>query len=259
MSASQLTGRATAGLGAPTAMPTSTPTAAVASVANRQGWVIMLNCVHVLCILYVLAIQLGQVLHKMQVRRAAHQRESIQLVSVSAQPLPIPEAVVETQPLALAFAMACSYVTRTFGPKRQVEVGFSNWTNKQVFEQLQRLDQLSADYSDIQREVKKTSARVVLCTEQLRTLRQMQEELSGMSNSAAIDHHQAIIELQEQAATLQSVLASLQDVVVKQMQVMTPPIKRLNERVQRLETGVVGLRKAMRGADGSPVLSARSG
>lgn len=81
------------------------------------------------------------------------------------------------------------------------------------------LAEVKTALSVLDRKFTKVQSRVLLCSEQLRTLRKENAELKELSSDALVQQGSALADVQEQTNSLQNVLSSLQDVVVKQVKV----------------------------------------
>ena len=73
------------------------------------------------------------------------------------------------------------------------------------------------------RKLSKMQSRVLLCTEQLRTVRKLATETSTLATGTLTEHATTLTDVQEQTNSLQQIMSSLQDVVVKQLEVCAHP------------------------------------
>lgn len=75
----------------------------------------------------------------------------------------------------------------------------------------------------LDRKFTKIQSRVLLCSEQLRSLREENAQLRALTTETLADHASRLTAVHEQSNTLQGVLGDLQDVVVRQVQVRNKP------------------------------------
>lgn len=79
--------------------------------------------------------------------------------------------------------------------------------------------QLKEAVGALDRKFSKIQSRVLLCSQQLRGLREENAQLRVLATQTLADHAARLTEVHEQSNTLQGVLGDLQDVVVRQVQV----------------------------------------
>lgn len=96
---------------------------------------------------------------------------------------------------------------------------FANAVSAQVMQNNSDLAELKETVRLMDRKLSKMQSRVLLCTEQLKTVRKLATETSSLATGTLTEHATTLTEVQEQTNSLQQIMSSLQDVVVKQLEV----------------------------------------